>query len=481
MTLYHICIFLVVSLCAGLLIPPKNRSAFFLIANLLAIFWLQPVSSIRHLDFWLPLTGLLLTIIAWFATQSSFVHRQTWITIGIIATLISVICFMRYLEPLCCITASHPPTIIQVISIIFPFVLICFVVFRFFQNQKFLPLILGISILVIFIILKTDTLSFYLSKSLRILTTQDRTLASSIDIRWIGFSYLAFRLLHYLRDFRVGQIPQHSLKDFFAYALFFPAYTAGPIERFPRFLENLRKLEENQSTHWRLSAEGFYQGSLRIVMGIFKKFVLADTLAIISLSNQNALQIKSTFWAWIILYAYAFRIYFDFSGYTDIAIGMAKFMGIPLPENFSAPYLKTNLTTFWNSWHITLAHWFRAYIFNPLTRTMRTSQVNLPIWTVIITAQLCTMLLIGLWHGVTINFAVWGLWHALGLFLHNRWSNWRKNQTFGWESQSGLKQIISFSSWFITFNYVVLGWIWFALPNPQMTWSYFCVLFGVND
>lgn len=480
MTLLHIGIFLVVSLLAGVFIPPKHRGMFFLIASLLAIFWLQPISPIRHLDFWLPFSGIIITIFAWFSTQLLSYPRRTWIITGIIAIVLLSVCFLRYLEPVCCITASRPPPLIQVISLILPLVTLFYLALRFIPSRKFISIFLGIIILGLFIILKTDFLSFHLSKYLRTLTNQDQNLASAIDLQWIGFSYLAFRLLHYLRDCQTGKIPPHTLDDFLAYALFFPTYTAGPIDRFPRFLDNLHKLKEQHTIRWHLSAEDFYQGSVRVVIGIFKKFVLADTLAIISLNSYNALQINSTFWAWLILYAYAFRIYFDFSGYTDIAIGMAKFMGISLPENFTAPYLKSNLTTFWNSWHITLAQWFRAYLFNPLTRALRTSQSHFPAWSVILCAQLCTMLLIGLWHGVTINFAAWGLWHAFGLFVHNRWSDWRKNHYFEWENKPGFHQMLTFGSWIITFNYVVLGWVWFALPDPNLSWSVFCLLFGVN-
>jgi alginate O-acetyltransferase complex protein AlgI len=480
MTLFHIGIFLVISLLAGGFIPPKNRGIFYVIASILAIFWLQPASPIRHLDFWLPFTGLFLTVVTWFSANTSFDHRKTWFTLGIISILIFAICSLRYLEPACCITASRPPTMIQVTIITLSLIILFAIVFHFSPSHKGVTIFLGILILSIFILLKTEIFSFYLSKTLRMVTSQDQTLANALDIRWIGFSYLAFRLLHYLRDHQAGKIPSHSLNDFVAYALFFPAYTAGPIERFPRFLENIHKTTEDKSIRWHLSSEDFSQGSIRIVVGIFKKFVLADTLAIISLNSQNADQINSTFWAWLILYAYAFRIYFDFSGYTDIALGMARYMSIHLPENFTAPYMKTNLTTFWNSWHITLAQWFRAYVFNPLTRSMRTAKIHFPTWLIIISAQLCTMILIGLWHGVTINFAVWGLWHAIGLFVHNRWSDWRKSHPFSWENNTWVKYSLTFSSWFITFNYVVLGWVWFALPNPQLTWRVFGKLFGAG-
>ena len=180
----------------------------------------------------------------------------------------------------------------------------------------------------------------------------------------------------------------------------------------------------------------------------------------------------------MLLYAYAFRIYFDFSGYTDIAIGLGKLMGFNLPENFERPYLKPNLTTFWNSWHITLAQWFRAYWFNPLTRSLRTGKWQPPMWVVILIGQVTTMFLIGLWHGLTWNFAAWGLWHALGLFVHNRWSEATKARFAGWVDHPRWQQIISILGVLITFHYVALGWVWFALPSTNLSWQVLGKLFG---
>jgi D-alanyl-lipoteichoic acid acyltransferase DltB (MBOAT superfamily) len=175
-----------------------------------------------------------------------------------------------------------------------------------------------------------------------------------------------------------------------------------------------------------MSPETLLDGGQRILLGVFKKFVLADSLAIIALNSQNSMQTAPGVWAWVLLYAYTLRIFFDFAGYTDIALGMGRWLGIHLPENFASPYFKTNLTAFWNSWHITLAQWFRAYFFNPATRALRSSPTKLPVWLVILVGQAGTMLLIGLWHGVTWNFVAWGLWHAIGLFAHNRWSDWAR-------------------------------------------------------
>ena len=213
-------------------------------------------------------------------------------------------------------------------------------------------------------------------------------------------------------------------------------------------------------------------------MGIFKKFAVADSLALIALNAANAGQVKSGLWLWVLLYAYALRIYFDFSGYTDIAIGLGKLMGISLPENFDRPYIKPNLTTFWNSWHITLAQWFRAYFFNPLTRAMRSAGRKYPLWLVVLTGQFSTMLLIGLWHGVTWNFAVWGAWHGIGLFVHSRWTEATRARLAGLTGKLWLQRAFTVTGVLITFQYVALGWVWFALPSMQDSGRVFLRLLG---
>jgi D-alanyl-lipoteichoic acid acyltransferase DltB (MBOAT superfamily) len=170
------------------------------------------------------------------------------------------------------------------------------------------------------------------------------------------------------------------------------------------------------------------------------------------------------------------RIYFDFSGYTDIAVGVGRIMGIKLPENFDAPYFKSDLTTFWNSWHITLTQWARSYFFNPLTRALRSRSMAMPL--IIIIGQLGTMLLIGLWHGVTWNFVAWGLWHGVGLYLHNRYLDFMKPRLAALDERPQLKRLTDVFGMLITFHYVALGWVWFALPNVELSLKVFGKLFG---
>lgn len=281
---------------------------------------------------------------------------------------------------------------------------------------------------------------------------------------WVGFSYLAFRLLHVLLDFRSGRLKPLSLPQFALYALFFPAIAAGPIARIEQFAGALAAP---------LSAERFRQGALRVMRGLFKKFILADSLALVALSPQLANDAQTgtligTLALWLTVYAYAFRLYWDFSGYTDIAIGIGVWAGIKLPENFDAPYLKRNLQAFWNSWHITLSTWFRLYFFTPASRELLRTPLKAWREGVVLVAQLSTMILIGLWHGATLNFVLWGAWHGVGLWLFRQWSVRAASWDAFVQARPFLARLIGVLSVLTTFHYVALGWIFFALPEPAL-------------
>jgi len=492
MTLVYILIFIPVALIAGKLIPRQFRMLFILGASLITAYALQPVLPVRNLDFWLPTLSIGLVVLTWITVRS--VHPDSkatsnageeqkaasaWRveipTLIVFAVIILAIALSRYTGNLCCLTATRPPPLWQVLTASGIFILIAWMFSRGVLNKRILASGMIGFILVLFVILKSPALSERASIWLRSLTGQNIELAAATDLVWLGFSFLAFRLMHTLRDFQSGKLPGYRLGEFSSYALFFPAYTAGPIDRAQRWIQEL----QSQNT---VSSSDIIDGSWRILIGIFKKFVLADSLALVALNAQNASQVHSTFWAWFILYAYALRIYLDFSGYTDIAIGLGRYAGFKLPENFASPYLKTNLTAFWNSWHITLAQWFRAYFFNPLTRYLRApggKKVNIPVWAIILTGQITTMLLIGLWHGITENFAIWGLWHGVGLFLHNRWSEWVRPRSADLEKSPSFARLAQVGGWLLTFNFVAVGWVWFSLPTPALAGEFIKRLVGL--
>ncbi len=475
MTLRNILVFILLGLVFRLLRHGRWRARLIFAASVLAVYWLQPAMPVRYLDFWLPTLTIFLAVLGWVITsipQTRF-DKANIFTFTFTLLLIVLVGLTRYLEMDGFITAGRPPQTIQIILVLIAFIVVTMVlVYRSRTDKGITITAIGI-ILGIFILLKYPPMTVAASSVVRQLMQQDASLASASDFRWLGFSYLAFRLLHTFRDRQLGRLPSVNLQEYVIYMVFFPALTAGPIDRLERFVRDLRHTEP-------LSADEMVEAGKRLTIGLFKKFVLADMLAMIALNPLNAGQVKTTGWMWILLYAYAFQIYLDFSGYTDIALGVGKLAGINLPDNFNKPYLKSNLAHFWNNWHMTLTQWFRTYYFNPLVRLLRRSERRFSPGVVILFSQLSTMLLIGLWHGISWNFVLWGAWHGLGLFVHNRWTEWSKPRLLFLEQSSFLKKVYTALGIAVTFHFVALGWVWFALPQVSLAITVYSVLFGVQ-
>ena len=261
----------------------------------------------------------------------------------------------------------------------------------------------------------------------------------------VGISFFTFKLIHYLIACYKKESPVGDFRQYLLYVAFFPIFTSGPIERWPHFSAQKPALTSSQ----------IFSGFTRIVTGLIKKKVLADNLVIFA----NALQVPnvSSWGYWIAAYAYAFQIYWDFSGYSDIAIGSARLFGYEIMENFNWPYLQRNLSLFWKNWHITLTGWFIEYIFIPLGG----SRVSFPR---ILFNTLVVMAVTGIWHGAAWHFMGWGLFHGLGLIA------WRiYGMTIGKKigSRWGDSLPVKIISTFITFHYVVLGWVFFATGIRQ--------------
>lgn len=476
MALENILILAAASLLWAALLRHRGRTWFLLIASVIVIFWLQPALPIRGADFFTPLATLVLVVLTWYITADDETRKQrkNITVLLIVASVVLLLNLTRFVPQLQLFTASRPPQL-ETTFLIFLITGLTLLVLsrltRFSASLLTVGLILTIGL---FLLIKIPALSLWLSSLLRTLSGQSLTNVSINDFRWLGFSYVAFRLIHTIRDKQSGRFPSVDVGEFITYVIFFPAFTAGPIDRLERFIKDLR------FPFARLNLEIFYSAGQRLLLGLFKKFVIADALALIALNDTNATQITSTFWMWVIVYAYAFQIYFDFSGYTDIALGIAQLLGIKLPENFASPYLKPNLTQFWNNWHMTLTQWFRAYFFNPITRWLRSWQKPMSIPMMILLTQVATMLLIGFWHGVTWSFSLWGLWHGLGLFLHNRWNDMTKAKSAAWATTSAKQAILNISGILLTFHFVAIGWIFFALSSPITSWQVILKLFGVN-
>jgi alginate O-acetyltransferase complex protein AlgI len=473
MTLPLIFISILVAGITGFVTNNRLRIMLLLGLSTLAVYAFQPVLPVRGLDFWLPTATLAITTLTWILTTPREQHswRINWPAAATLTCIVLALGTTRFLGISFYLTASRPPQIIQIISGIAIVSLGAFLLARISESNKVFLTYVFLFIILIFVVLKIPVLAFLVSKGLRSLNHQSTSLALAQDIRWLGFSYIAFRLLHTIRDRQNERLPVVSLAEYIIYVIFFPALSAGPIDRIERFIGDLRSPQL-------LSGNDLGEAGKRLLLGLFKKFVIADLLAMIAMNPINSLQVRSTGWAWVLLYAYAFQIFFDFSGYTDIAIGLGRLLGIKLPENFNSPYLKPNLTKFWNNWHISLTQWFRAYFFNPLTRFLRSRKKQLPIPVIIFVTQVGTMCLIGFWHGVTINFLFWGLWHGIGLFTHNRWSELSRAR-FAVLPKS-MQTVLNVGGVLLTFNYIALGWTFFAIPGISNSFHFFGLLFGLT-
>lgn len=266
----------------------------------------------------------------------------------------------------------------------------------------------------------------------------------------LGFSYLSFELLHVVIERRRGRLADIGFIDLMAFIFFMPCRMAGPIRRFPDFAGAVQAAAP--------SVEDIYQGVVRILIGSAKKLIVADTLG---LTVAEAPFVRTQAHAWTVVLAYSIHILFDFSAYSDMAIGFARLLGIRVPENFNYPYLAVNIRDFWNRWHITLSHWVRDYVFVPSSRALFGTLLRPHPMAIAACSYLLTFLVVGLWHGVTIAFVVWGLYHGTLLALHHI-------------IQARMPVAVSASAWYrssfghalgcaITFFLVTLGWVPFMV------------------
>ncbi len=285
------------------------------------------------------------------------------------------------------------------------------------------------------------------------------------DVRLpLAISFFTFEFVHYLVDARRGTLPDHEPGDFLAFAFFVPTMVAGPIKRFQGFWAQVRVARAN--------ASDIAEGTTRVLTGMLKKVVLADTLTLWITPLASADSVAGATRGQIVaaLVAYSLRIYLDFSGYSDIAIGSARLFGIRVPENFAWPYLATNIAEFWRRWHMSLMSWIRDYVYIPLGGNhgslLRQTGV-----------LLAAFALSGLWHGAAWHFMGWGLFHGTLMVLYRVWHT--RIQPKLWpairpaaEGDGGERDLgsrvfggaRSFVSAALTFSLVTLGWGLFAMP-----------------
>jgi len=255
-----------------------------------------------------------------------------------------------------------------------------------------------------------------------------------------GISFYTFQTMSYIIDVWRGQAPaERNFVRFSGFVSFFPHLVAGPLTRHHQLIPQLARIAETGiDPRWQ-------EGVLLFCVGLSKKTLIADRLGRLvdaMLTRTGELDLAG---AWLTLLGFSFQIYFDFSGYTDMAIGLGRLFGIELPRNFDSPYKATSPREFWRRWHMTLSFWLRDYLYIPLggnrcSPARRRANV------------LVTMALGGLWHGAAWTFVAWGVWHAALLIVHDALPSWERALSAFWQRN-------------LTFLLVTVGWVFFRAES----------------
>jgi len=287
----------------------------------------------------------------------------------------------------------------------------------------------------------------------------------------LGISFITFQKLAYTLDVYKRQQPRfENFWDYALYIFMFPQLLAGPIVRPGQIAAQIRNREGQDTVDDKLI--GFY----RFIIGLSKKVLIADVLSV-QVNEIFALQPHelSSGLAWIGAIAYTFQIYFDFSGYSDMAIGLARMLGFKLPENFNSPYVSRNVTEFWRRWHITLSFWFRDYVFLPLAYSYSRKlpkerylglRADMVIYMI---AVAITFLLCGFWHGAAWTFVLWGGYHGLFLMLDRLFL------------MKYLKKLGHVPSILITFFIIMMGWVMFRSEKMAAGFEYIATMFSFRS
>jgi alginate O-acetyltransferase complex protein AlgI len=280
----------------------------------------------------------------------------------------------------------------------------------------------------------------------------------------LGISFFTFQQIAYLVDVMRGAKVERDIISYTLFVTFFPHLIAGPLVHHAEMIPQFKRARTLRSAV--LAA----RGTAIFAAGLFKKVVIADNLAqFVSpvFAHLDAGGGVATSWAWLSTLAYTLQIYFDFSGYSDMAIGLALLFGIRLPVNFRSPYKATSIIDFWRRWHVTLSRFLRDYLYIPLggNRLGESRRyVNL----------MLTMLLGGLWHGAGWNFLIWGGLHGLFLSINHLWQKWRGAAV----KASASNHLAQAASWAVTFVAVVIAWVFFRAKTVAAAWAMLRALFG---
>lgn len=258
----------------------------------------------------------------------------------------------------------------------------------------------------------------------------------------LGISYYTIQQIAFLVDTYEGVTNEKNFLDYMLFVVFFPKLIAGPIAHHEELLPQFKSYESKV-----FSARNLSLGIFIFCIGLFKKVIIADTFSAWSSDGFAAADKLHFFSAWGTSLSYTLQLYFDFSGYSDMAVGLASMFSIKLPQNFNSPLTAKHINDFWGRWHITLSIFIRTYIFTPLVRMMPKATFG---WSMV--AMFIAMTIAGLWHGAAWTYVLYGALHGLAIVIHHTWKK-KKNKLPGW------------LGWFITFNFVNFTFIIFRAKD----------------
>jgi alginate O-acetyltransferase complex protein AlgI len=363
------------------------------------------------------------------------------------------------------------------VAIIAPSILINFVLARALQRLAIderqcriarLVLLLGIAFNVAF-------LGFFKYVDFGLSTINDifgTSLVLTHVILPLGISFITFQKIAFLIDVHAGRVKSFSLRDYCLFVLFFPQLIAGPIVHYREMMPQFH------SVSCRFDKENFAVGLTLLSFGLFKKVILADHIAAVvsPIYNQAASGAGvSLLPAWAAAIGFTLQIYFDFSGYTDMALGAARFFGVRLPQNFNSPLKASSIIDFWLRWHMTLTRFLTAYLYNPLTlwltrrwqakgrRGLAGRSTTFGAFAYLLTFPLLvTMFLSGLWHGAGYGFVIWGLIHGFYLTINH---GWRLIRPQLWPDRPSYERVMHPIGCLLTFIAVAVAMIFFRSPT----------------
>ncbi|MDC0533568.1 MBOAT family protein [Candidatus Pelagibacter sp.] len=274
----------------------------------------------------------------------------------------------------------------------------------------------------------------------------------------LALSFVTFQMIAFLVDYYDGYVKKINIKDFFLFIIFFPQLIAGPIVRY-----NDMVVQYKSSKNKKININNIFVGLILIIIGFLKKTVLADNLGVFVDSSYIDTTNLSFYLGWLTSIAFTFQIYFDFSGYVDMATGSALLFNIKLPQNFDSPFKAKSLINFWQRWHMTLTSFLTNYIFNPCVRSLKEVTFIKMMFLIIMVFIIC-----GFWHGPSWMYGIFGLMHGLGLAINHTFNKFFKIELNG------------VFSWFLTFNFVNFTFIFFRSKNLEQSFDMIKAMFDFN-